>query len=720
MGCSASSPQVESAAKKPKPKPVLPSQTIMVVEASSNDAEERCLENYNKITSMINTVVAPANLLASVCFSKEAFPILCAPLSDEEDPICLPIISASFTKNSGKMVVFSQLTFLTNLVLQKEQTMKLITRCINWACGGKAGDTPIPIFTGSDEITNVLIDALARLELVPKDDLDLTEAKIAIVTDDFDLTDNRNFGNLLDFAYRGGGLLIFHNHTSDDSPSTINNLLQRFGLSFSTAIINQDIQEPLVIEMPSEFDLIKNFSFLSSLDELAIILDECDTDVLKLDRAVTTARFYIAVSGSRQTQLLLDIAQRAWTYLNETNYSASEGICPEIYHQIVLLLLQEIYPILPLRTTPPIPDVKTFPGDAGEIDLKFFLRTLQFKDSSWVSTGLYSPPRIVGIVNSPEEHPGLCIQIGSHTESLISKSGPWKRWPIISCGYPMNDTSIDIGSAFGGIVYASYAGAEESNQQITLEFRNFTEYPRYIESDKSIWESTQNNQVPWGEIETGSVIFTLPSAQMRKLNLPKVCAFYEDVMSIVNEFLGIKDLPHPARVVFDIELADDNCTFGYPIVKLESDIPPLLINFNQQSECLFETITNLTRQQLRENTFSSEIEDMFGRISACLVFKKLFHGFDPIVYKGNNPLPVLFKEMWHIHNLNPKIIPGAFDKMNDPSFHFSAHEIDNWNSFVHEMCTFAEYDFTKVLSAYKPIPLNASANLKQFPVFQMT
>ena len=81
MGCGVSSPKVQNTPKRtaPKPAPVLPSQTIMTVNASL-DSDERLKKSFEIITKDITKVASPGNQMTIACLTGYTFPILVAPI----------------------------------------------------------------------------------------------------------------------------------------------------------------------------------------------------------------------------------------------------------------------------------------------------------------------------------------------------------------------------------------------------------------------------------------------------------------------------------------------------------------------------------------------------------------------------------------------------------------------------------------------------------------
>lgn len=750
MGCGASSAKVQNTPKRvtPKPAPVLPSQTVMTVNASL-ESDERLKKSFEILTKDISKVASPANQMSIACLTGDTFPILVCPIEntiiqetgkeDEEgkdnenivqtcddDKILLPIIAASYS-TSGRLVCYSQLTYLTNAILQVEQTMKLVTRTFNWLCDGTVENSPIGVFTKTSELNKTIVSGLKRLKMNPIEktnlDTDLSKSKLVIVTSDVDTSDIRLYGKLVEFSTSGGGILVFYNHDFSDEDTNvleINNFLLHYGLSYTNELINVDEGKKSVVDVCQDFDKIKmhNFAYLTEL--LTEILDLDRPDINQLDKVVADFRYYMNCNDERQNQSLIDLSTHAWDYLNRTEYSQNGTICKDITQCIVALLILDLNRKIPLRLAKTIPEVEYFPGlpdSSVTSSLSDFTRQIEFPDSSWVTTGLYLPPGCIGVVKSPDVFPDITIQIGCHTESLLMKEGPWKRWPLITSGFAINDDSIEVGSQFGGIVYVTSEDIDV--EALELDFEGFSEYPRFCDSDPSVWERTKDIKVPFGEIELRTLILTMPTSFLLKLDLPKISERLTQMHQTIIQFLGAP-LSQPDRVVFDIEVASDGKSTNYPLVETIDKIEPILNNVDNPNIDLFNLFVRIATSDIRENCFDPSIEIAFATVAACLAFKEEFPDFEISKLDPSFKKPKLFDELWKIHTKGSSDwIPQTLEKFQDPSYMLSNVPEDMWIAFVRNLCKNGKHDFTEILDKIYPIPLNVSDDSEtNYPKFQ--
>jgi hypothetical protein len=108
--------------------------------------------------------------------------------------------------------------------------------------------------------------------------------------------------------------------------------------------------------------------------------------------------------------------------------------------------------------------------------------------------------------------PGFFVQIGSFTECIMARPGPWKRWALVAHRYDLDSEAKEVASPFGGIVYVC---SDEFSSVCPIEFKltfsGFARYPLYLKGHPEAWDEIRYLDVPWGEIETSVMILTIPA-----------------------------------------------------------------------------------------------------------------------------------------------------------------------------------------------------------------
>jgi hypothetical protein len=443
-------------------------------------------------------------------------------------------------------------------------------------------------------------------------------------------------------------------------------------------------------------------------------------DEASLADLVATLRFYVVACDDSHSDELVNLSECAWEYLTRTGFKTEDGICPETTHQLVASLLLDMYTYmkLPPEKVTPIPDLRDFPGETGEVELAEFELQVTVRPDAWAITGLWLPPGVIAYVECDAIDLDLSVQVGSHQENLLPKDSPWKRWPLPVVFRSLVERSVKLVTPFGGIVYLGMAATEPVERKtVACKFKNFCRYPQINTSDPSIWEQTRDIAVPWGELVTPDVIFTLPSDRLREIDVDIVRDKYHIIVEHVCHYLAY-NMQTPYRIVFDIDLLaeEPSCNFAY-IVFLLSDIDPIMKDLDKPNDGLFNAIRMVTIFSIREGCFEEQTEAALATIAASVVLKKLFTGFDPLALQSIE-LPPLFKELWEIETEFPGVISKTLETFQSPDYPLT--ELvpeDMWIAFVRELCCAGQMDFTKLLEKFKPIPLNISLSLRGLPAY---
>ena len=680
---------------------------------------------FDHITQGCKAISAPSDMMPVVCLSKDAFPVVTSFLHLEDSTpteIQLPVVAGAVS-GKGRVICFSQLQFLTSKYIHTVDTAKLVMNAVNWISGGQNTMTPILALGFDKQTQQGVVRAFQDLGFFVESGhrQSLGNYKAVIMPSDMDLSDNDRFEQLVSYVRdHGGGIGVFYKHHEFNTMAMpINKLLLRFNLSFTYCLLNEDLDASENIQVPPSYTYVRDCNFVPLLTRFKALVKQVHVDTSNLDDLVTTLRYYIMVCDDSCADQLKEIGDYAWDFLERTNYRSPEGICPDITHGIVVVLLLDLYAKLPPDTIKPIPEYVTFPGKTGDVELTDFTKELQLQNETWISTGLWLPAGVVATVECDEPTPDIHIQIGSQHEGLLAKPGPWKRWPSTVTVTPFADKVTKVVSAFGGIAYIAVNNSgEEALPKLTFQFHNFCRHPMADTSNPQIWEETKDIEVPWGELVTGNVIFTLPTADMRRINdFSIIDEKFKTIVQGISDYMSY--IPEKAyRLVFDVELPEDCPSCGYPLVFNVEDIDGILMSFDKPSTQLFTAVTLMTIVSIREDCFDPITETAIATIATSVIFQKLFPNFDPLEFTGIT-LPTLFHELWELHTrFDPELIPKTLAKFQAQDYHPSDVPDDMWIAFVREMCRIGGRDFTKLLERSRPIPMNIWISLQGLPAYQ--
>jgi hypothetical protein len=280
-----------------------------------------------------------------------------------------------------------------------------------------------------------------------------------------------------------------------------------------------------------------------------------------------------------------------------------------------------------------------------------------------------------------------------------------------------------VGSPFGGIVYMTpiVTGAQPLKYN-RFVFNNFCRYPRYVHTNTEVWEETREIDVPWGEIDLGCLIFTLPSVEMRKIkDFTQLKIAYDRFIQTITKFLSY-DPERPYRIVFDSELngnseEDMEPRVEYPATFLLEHIQPIVIDLSEPNPPLFQAIRALALLSIRFDCFDPLTEAALSAVAAGLALRNVFEDFDPF-NAGLKNLPSLFPQFWEIEAACPGVFSKTLAIFQSADYIPMDAPDDMWVEFVRELCQCGQCNYTKLLEQAKPVPLNISVSLQGLPLLK--
>lgn len=239
------------------------------------------------------------------------------------------------------------------------------------------------------------------------------------------------------------------------------------------------------------------------------------------------------------------------------------------------------------------PSAALFPGEVTEngssTPVEFHLDTTQI---GWVSTDLYAPPGQPIEVSIPESiiEEGWLLRIGAHNNSIpLTQTSAFTRFHCIDRVVALNETSIQVTSPFGGLIYFQKPVPEQVSEdrydlvdpeatfvKPTPNFRPISitgaiAAPSYWlnQTSNTTWKSAiQKSSAPWAEIGSDRIVFTLPTETLKQVENPDVLIKkWDQFVYALNRFAGRADEnPMAIRVVMDVALPRPRPVPGYPIV----------------------------------------------------------------------------------------------------------------------------------------------------------
>jgi hypothetical protein len=277
----------------------------------------------------------------------------------------------------------------------------------------------------------------------------------------------------------------------------------------------------------------------------------------------------------------------------------------------------------------------------------------------------------------------------------------------------LDDRRTQIASPFGGIVYIVVAALPNgAARTLTLRFDGFVAHPLADVRDPAAGERTRDVPLPWGELVTSGVVFTLPAQSMRGMDFALVDRQFAAIVGAVREYLAV-EYATPYRFIFDVELPPEP-SGKYPLFFLISDIALVMENWGAPSAELFQTVVLICSNSMREDVLDPRTELAVVAVAAAVAVRRLFPAFDPLGLEAVAPPDPLFRGLWEIQQSLPRAIPDALAAMSESR---SRVESEMWIAFVQELCKTGQRDFTPLLEQSRPIPLNLSQSLQGLPRF---
>lgn len=202
--------------------------------------------------------------------------------------------------------------------------------------------------------------------------------------------------------------------------------------------------------------------------------------------------------------------------------------------------------------------------------------TVATDHSGFLPTGMYAPAGEVVTVVLPAAlaGKGYEIRISGHRDNISSRSS-WYRVPYgVSPVFPVDSTTVQIASSFGGAIYLDVGGQAAGvvpnlgDQQLT--FTGSVEAPYFVlgETTDADWiNSIRDNPAPFAEFVSPNLSFSLPSNQIRNLDNPtELMTLWNDVVAFQDWVGGFETTrTGPDRFNIDVQISVGYLHAGYPI-----------------------------------------------------------------------------------------------------------------------------------------------------------
>lgn len=717
MGCYPSTPRITNKKNVPSKR----TQSLDSGMSSSKDIHIKVLSDkqvFQQIVNGIHQISNPADLAPQVCVGDGAFPIATAVFKLEEpdgNEIRLPIISCS-TKGNGYCVCVSSIDYLIQQNFQSYDTAQLFKQITKTIAGQQKtfSQTYCLGFSRSDiRVYKSSFESMSLFVEGGEFPNNLYNYSIIVLNTSYVLSPEQ-MDMLYTYVSEGGnGLITFYN-PADDSPN-INDFLMRFGIRF-TNLVNSDDND--AIDVGQNYDFTKDLTFKEISDKYEQLIQTENINQNQLNDLVSSLRIYVLACGDENTPRLSHLLDCSWDYLKRTNYKVGNTLFQTQQQATVSLLILDLLQKLPLELLKPVDGFEIFPGVTGDVELRDFEIDLTINSQEWTSTGLWLPAGVMGEIIIENVPPSTFIQIGCHNEKNLPKKLPWGRWPSTLVTEPVISEETKVGSPYGGIVYLMNGEEEELiSYDIHAKFCNFCEFPRFV-LEADTWTDTKDIEVPWGEIETSNVIVTMPSENLRKIDVEAFAKKIDSLISCIKNYLDI-EWEYKFRIIFDVMVDPGEPSISYPIAFSTLDIDHVVEGFNSPNKYLFDLLVGVAASILQTAWVDDVTKMAISSVAASAALTKVYQGFSPMLLEDVE-LPPLFHELWEIHiKCDETLFAKVLAAIRESALQQSDVPEDMWISFVRTLSQIGNIDFSNLLSRTKPIPLSVINSLRTLSPYKM-
>lgn len=557
-----------------------------------------------ELVADVRSVAAPGSPGMVMALSTSARPIV---FGEMNGGALGPVVVAG-PMGKGRVVAFGHSGYIDKGAMERGQTGLLMERMVAWAAGVDAvgGVRPrirVGVFDGdlaawlkergfeSEGVKSFEPATLGGFGVIVLGHRDLSDAQVRAVDS---------------YIRGGGGVIAAHTgwgwqqikarggEPPDMRTNPLNVLLRDAGIAWSDQIVGEGADD--------SFDVtLKPTGPVTLAEALDVLLAEeaeraktpaaAGSDAKQAQaqrRAVIRQASAIATSGVRlvpRDDETIRPRLRAMMDAHAGGLVPSERV-PLKFDRPLARLLMSIQ-LDEIRSLP-VDEVKahaaavTFPGAVPGADVAPRVsRTIvvNTKRPRWHSTGMYAAPGEVVTITMPTggAGDGLSVRIGCHTDSLWHLA-EWRRVPEVSRAWRLGAGATRVASAFGGLIYIDVPRAGKELVEVTISGAVLA--PRYVlgKTTPEQWNATgggtgaeatgRHAPAPWGEIETESVVISVPAAALRRLDDPKeIATLWQKILDEAADLRGIsRERASAERFVPDVQISAGYMHSGYPIM----------------------------------------------------------------------------------------------------------------------------------------------------------
>ena len=477
-------------------------------------------------------------------------------------------------------------------------------RAVEWVCG-EAANVGLAYGAGFDHWEDELRDEGHSVHLsVTPDDLSQVDCLLDEFWNGHDDADNLAIEQ---FLLGGGGVIMgghawYWSYSNSDVPHNYpgNKISKTTGLMVSSDWGYNDIDFEIPDLIYTPHNAIRGI-FADRVDGIELTEEEAAIAYSSISDCTVMVPLDFLEFWTPLREL---VNSTGWTVIPYSTLWSSTGheLGADPVADVILRLEEALTQNLPADQLPVHPSHTEFPGEvpsnATRISRTVSINGTQSglpsnfgysgaRSSLRMSTGLYAPPGEVITVSVSQDvsELGFWILIGAHTDGLWGKD-VIKRHSKIYRYWWIDNTTTEIGNAFGGPIYAAIpAGSEFGEFDMTIS--GAVRAPMFVLGETSDFEwiySERENPAPWTELVSNNFIMTVPSSEIRNLNNPtELMDWWDEALEMEHELYGYLPWPRVERAVFDAQISAGWMHSGYPFMAHDLSVAGV-VNSSYMSE----------------------------------------------------------------------------------------------------------------------------------------
>lgn len=559
------------------PPPSLTSSTL-AIDADTDAA-------YAALTAGVTSVDCGAGAVSGVMLTgPDSFPLLV----DESGRV----FAGASRLGSGKIVAFGHDNYVTGVV-KTSQASKILVNAIKWMSSKAA---PLIGLEPGLTTTAATLQA-AGYQTVYVHPSQLAGVNVYIHRGyGYSTYTEADYAAVRNFVSNGGGLILGSqgwSNPSDVLSSTANKFMLGAGMVIAkgydiTAGIDVVTAAPPNPLTAPHYALARLKDVLSGTANLSAADQTFAVSVV--ERAIANLPLAAQDFYGQANSLL--------QYEPVTNATTPFISANSIPGQLALKIRHKFTQELPAAELPAHPMAADFPGTVPtnitresvtvNVDATYAGRDSRYAYSGsaapvWRSTGTYANAGELVTVTVPPAlvNSGAAIQIGAHTDLLWKKTS-YVRFPAIVRSYPITSTTMNVASAFGGLVYITIPGGKSLGMQ-SVTISNISRAPLYVHGQTTLndWTTIRNYPAPWAEVGSDKMINIVPSQFVRNLADPdQVMNRWDQIMDFTADLAAISPTRvRPERYCADRDISNGYMHAGYPIMGPLGEAPNM-VNYN--------------------------------------------------------------------------------------------------------------------------------------------